>query len=123
MATYELELLQAIADNTEAKDSFYIIVSTRLTSVVTSFSPPIIFRQRSNVEGGEYEMALIGLNTYYSFPNLDEHCNSIGIYHHGGGHTIRLHIGCYEVSSINREIWTLMGWTKETANVTIKPNK
>ena len=72
MATYETELLQAIADNTEAKDSFYIVVSTRLTSVVTTFSPPIIFRQRSNGEGGEYEMALIGLNTYYSFPNVDE---------------------------------------------------
>ena len=53
-----MELLQTIAENTEAKDSFYVIVTTRETNTVTSFSPPIIFRQRSNGEVN-YEMDLI----------------------------------------------------------------
>ena len=117
----EMELLQTIAENTEAKDSFYVIVTTRETNTVTSFSPPIIFRQRSNGEVN-YEMALVGLNTYYSFPNVspDNNCIKLGeIKAHPK--TICLGTGCYEVEEINSEITRQMGWGKD-APITFKPN-
>ena len=114
-----MELLQTIAENTEAKDSFYVIVTTRETNTVTSFSPPIIFRQRSNGEVN-YEMALVGLNTYYSFPNVspDNNCIKLGETH---PKTICLGTGCYEVDEINSEITRQMGWGKD-APITFKPN-
>ena len=102
--------LQTIADNTEAKDSFYVVATTNETSVVTSFSPPIIFRERSNgAARGGYEMALVGLNTYYSFPNIDPTKNYFRIedetFHKHKWYYIVIPTGCYEVTSIDKEIW------------------
>ena len=117
----EMELLQTIAENTEAKDSFYVIVTTKEANTVTSFSPPIIFRQRSNGEVN-YEMALVGLNTYYAFPNVstDNNCLKLGEINHPLK-TINLGTGCYEVDEINNEITRQMGWGKN-APITFKPN-
>ena len=118
----EMELLQTIAENTEAKDIFYVIVTTKEANTVTSFSPPIIFRQRSNGEVN-YEMALVGLNTYYAFPNvsIDNNCIKLGeIKTHPK--TICLGTGCYEVDEINSEITRQMGWGKDNAPITFKPN-
>ena len=100
----EAELLQTIADNTDAKDSFYIVVTTKESSTVTSFSPPIIFRQRNNGDTN-YEMALVGLNTYYSFPNINKTNNQFQ-YKNARGQTkmIILETGSYEISSIQKEI-------------------
>ena len=116
----EMELLQTIADNTEAKDSFYVIITTKNTNTVTSFSPPIIFRQRSN-GGTDYEMALVGLNTYYSFPNIDKTNNCIKISHGHVMDQIILPVGCYEVTAINKEIKRQLKWGKDVP-VTLTPN-
>ena len=116
----EMELLQTIADNTEAKDSFYVIITTKNTNTITTFSPPIIFRQRSN-GGTDYEMALVGLNTYYSFPNIDETNNCIEILHQHKLDQVILPVGCYEVTAINKEIKRQLKWGKD-APVTLTPN-
>ena len=113
-----MELLQAIADNTEAKDSFYIIATAKGSSTITqSFSPPLIFRQRSNGTTN-YEMALVGLNTYYSFPNIDETNNTVTFFKRIKDgweeiNTIKLGTGCYEVDAIDKEIRRQMGWGKD----------
>ena len=59
-------LLKQIVNNTEPKRSFSIVVSDNKTRFKTWFKPPI---QLDNKK--DYEIALINLETYYSFPNID----------------------------------------------------
>ena len=60
------ELLKQIANNTELKRSFSIVVSDNATRFKTWFKPPIQLDKKNY-----YEIALINLETYYSFPNID----------------------------------------------------
>ena len=64
------ELLKQIVNNTEPKRSFSIAVSDTKTRFKTWFKPPI---QLDNNK--DYEIALINLETYYSFPNIDRSNN------------------------------------------------
>ena len=70
----EVNLLKQIAKNTEHKTSFQIIVSDNKSSFNTRFTPKIELA-RDKV----YEIALVNLETYYSFPNIDE-TNNIFVY-------------------------------------------
>ena len=66
----EVELLREIVKNTEHKTSFQIIVSGKETSFNTRFNPKIELDKEK-----VYEIALVNLETYYSFPNIDESNN------------------------------------------------
>ena len=68
-------LLKQIVDNAEPKRSFSIVVSDNNTRFKTWFKPPI---QQDKVK--DYKIALINLETYYSFPNID---NSNMLYLYG----------------------------------------
>ena len=70
----EAELSKQIAKNTEHKTSFQIIVSNNESSFNTRFNPKLEL-DRDKV----YEIALVNLETYYSFPNIDE-TNNIFVY-------------------------------------------
>ena len=59
-------LLKQIVDNTETNRSFSIVVSDNKTIFKTWFKPPIQLDKKR-----DYEIALINLETYYSFPNID----------------------------------------------------
>ena len=83
----EVELLEKIARNTEHKTSFQIIVSDNKTSFNTRFNPKIELG-RDKV----YEIALVNLETYYSFPNIDESNN------------IKIPEGSYEIDDMNNTI-------------------
>ena len=63
-------LLKQIAINTEPKRSFSIVVSDNKTRFKTWFKPSIQL-----VNKRDYEIALINLETYYSFPNIDRSNN------------------------------------------------
>ena len=67
------KLLEEIENNTEPKGSFSIVVSDNKTRFKTWYNPPI---QLDNTNG--YEIALINLQTHYSFPNIDisNNCSS-----------------------------------------------
>ncbi len=74
----EINLLEKIATNTEKiarntkpKSSFYVLVSERSTQIKTKFRPLIELGKNK-----KYEMALVGLETYYSFPNIDSSNNN-----------------------------------------------
>ena len=58
-------LLNQIVNNTEPKRSFSIVVSDNKTRFKTWFKPPIQL-----VKKKDYEIVLINLETYYSFPNI-----------------------------------------------------
>ena len=64
-------LLKQIVNNTELKRSFSIVVSDNKTRFKTWFGPPIQLDKKK-----DYEIALVNLETYYSFPNVDRSNNS-----------------------------------------------
>ena len=61
-----VKLLERIAKNTDHKTSFQIIVSSNKTTFNTRFNPKLEL-DKDKV----YEIALVNLETYYSFPNID----------------------------------------------------
>ena len=65
------EILKQIAKNTKPKQSFQIILSSNLTIFNTKFNPPIHLNKDSS-----YEIALVNLETYYSYPNIDSSNNT-----------------------------------------------
>ena len=64
------DCLQQIVNNTEPKRSFSVVVSDNKTRFKTRFKPPIQLDKKK-----DYEIALINLETYYSFPNIDKSNN------------------------------------------------
>ena len=100
----EVELLEKIAKNTEHKTSFQIIVSGNETSFNTRFNPKIEL-DRDKV----YEIALVNLETYYSFPNIDE-SNNIFVYSPDNGNLwvkIKIPEGSYYPINISANSNTL----------------
>ena len=96
----DVELLEKIAKNTEHKTSFQI-VSDNKTSFNTRFNPKIELG-RDKV----YEIALVNLETYYSFPNIDEF-NNIFVYSPNNGNSwVKINIpeGSYEIDDINNTV-------------------
>ena len=59
------DLLKQIENNTESKRSFSIVVSDNKTRFKARFKPPIQLDKKR-----DYEIALINLDTYYTFPNI-----------------------------------------------------
>ena len=60
------ELLKQIVNNTKPNRSFSIVVSDNKTRFKPWFKRSIQLDKRI-----DYEIALINLKTYYSFPNID----------------------------------------------------
>ena len=118
-------LLEKIARNTEPKESFCILISERSTKILTKFNPLIELDRNK-----KYEMALVNLETYNSFPNIDETNNNLR-YSPDGGATwtvIRIPEGSYEIIDINEFIQRTMkeqGHYDQEGNaycLTLQPN-
>ena len=59
-------ILKQIVNNTEPKRSFSIAISDNKIRFKTWFKPPIQLDKKK-----DYEIALINLEIYYSFSNID----------------------------------------------------
>ena len=94
----EIQFLEQIAKNTDHKTSFQVIVSGNQSSFNTLFNPKIEL-DRNKV----YEIALVNLETYYSFPNIDE-TNNVFVYSHDQGVKIKIPTGSYEIDDLNNTI-------------------
>ena len=97
----EAELLKQIAKNKEHKTSFQIIVGDNKSSFNTRFNPKLEL-DRDKV----YEIALVNLETYYSFPNIDE-TNNVFVYSPDNGNSwVKLKIPeeSYKIDDINNTI-------------------
>ena len=68
------ELLKQIVKNTKSKQSMQIILSGNNTKFTTDFSTPISLDPES-----EYEIALVNMETWYSYPNIDSTTMCYGI--------------------------------------------
>jgi hypothetical protein len=87
------------------KDSFSLILSSNETRFTIEYSPSIELKK-----GRKYELALINLETYYTFPNIDS-SNNIFRYSMDRGKQwkqFKIPEGSYELNQINTEIARLM---------------
>ena len=66
------ELLEQLVKNNTPKDSQQIIVRSNKTNFDTIYTEPIDL-----LDEKEYEIALVDLETYCSFPNISTHNNVI----------------------------------------------
>ena len=99
------DLLKQLVKNTSSKLSNSIVLSGNTSNFTIGFSPSISLSQDRN-----YEVALIRLETYYSFPNINE-TNNLFKYSPNSGttwNTIAIPTGCYEISAINAYIQRAM---------------
>ena len=94
-------LLKQIVNNTEPKRSFSVVVSDNKTRFKIWFKPQI---QLDNKK--DYEIALINLETYYSFPNIDKsnNCFSYSPDANASWFDIIIPEGSYHVEDINEFI-------------------
>ena len=104
-----ISLLTRIAEALElgppSKESFYIKVDDNSTRIVTRFNPLIQLKKNKN-----YEMAMVNLETYYSFPNIDSSNNKFKYSPNNGATwvTIAIPEGSYEIEDINSYIQMIM---------------
>ena len=94
-------LLEKIVQNTEPKSSLQIIVSNNKTRFRTRFNPPIQLDKNK-----QYEIALVNLETYYSFPNIDASNNYFRYSPDDGDTWFEMCIpeGSYDIIDINDTI-------------------
>ena len=91
-------LLEKNVQNTEPKTGLQIIVSNDKTVFTTRFNPPIQLEKDT-----QYEIALINLETYYSFPNIDASNNYFRYSPDAGVTWFEIYIpeGSYDIVDIN----------------------
>jgi len=73
------DILRKIEENTAPKDSFQITISNTKTNFETRFYPPLQLMKEK-----QYEMALLNLETYYLFPNINSTNNNFKYSPDGG---------------------------------------
>src|ERR1043165_9898379 len=97
--------MEKVERNTDPKSSFYILVSKKSSKIRTRYKPLIELDRNK-----KYEMTLVNLERYYSFPNLDCTNNSFRYSPDDGGAWIEINIpeGCYECADINEYIQRIM---------------
>jgi len=114
---------ETIARNTQPKSSFYILLSEKSAQIRTKFNPLIQLDKTK-----KYEMALVSLETYYSFPNIDATKNNFRYSPDDGTTWINIDIpeGSYEIEDINEHIQRIMKenghYNDDKNNITLEPN-
>ena len=95
------DLLKQIVKNTKHMTSFKIIVSDSKSRFKTRFNPMLQLDRDK-----EYEIALVNLQTYYLFPNIDE-SNKVFVYSPNNSNLwekIKIPEGSYKIDDINNNI-------------------
>ena len=95
------DLLKQMVKNTEHKTSCQIVVSDSESRFKTRFNPRLQLDRDK-----EYEIALVNLETYYSFSNIDE-SNNVFVYSPDNSNSwvkIKIPEGSYEIDDINDTI-------------------
>ena len=117
-----MEYLKGIAYHMKPKPSYYITVSGKNSTIQTTFTPPLIFPDNC-----QYEMACCGVETYYSFPNIDERNNKLQISLDEGKNWLLLELptGCYEIDAINSTLKRILKEKKagKEVELCLVPNK
>ena len=93
--------MKEVLVKTKPKDSFTLVVSDSSANIQTTFNPPLYLQANCN-----YELAMVNLETYYSFANIQEVDNLLKWSADDGNTWTIFHVpaGCYELKAINAEI-------------------
>ena len=107
--------LQEIVENTKSKTGFQILLSGKNSRICTTFERPIKLDP-----GKQYELALLNLETYYSFPNVDGKNNQFKYRKDAKSpwKIVSIPKGCYEIEGINSALQSAIG----SKDITLKPN-
>lgn len=94
-------ILEKIAQNTEPKSSLQVVVNNNKTRFKTRFNPPIQLDKKK-----KYKIALVNLETYYSFPNIDASSNYFRYSNDSGTTWFEINVpeGSYGIDDINDTI-------------------
>lgn len=100
-AAANAEHLKEIAENTRPKSSVILTITGSGSSIVTTYDQPIKLNPKR-----QYELALLNLETYYSFPNIDKTNNRLNYRkdENSNWKTVEIPVGCYEIKAINATI-------------------
>ena len=107
--------MKEVLVRTNPKDSFTLVVSENSANIQTTFRSPLNLQANR-----DYELAMVNLETYYSFANIRKGNNSVKWSIDEGKTWTLLHIptGCYELKAINAEITGIRG----NSDIIILPN-
>ena len=94
-----IQEINAKTGDYKKKGSVSLIFSSNTTDWTTQVSPPILFDNRDN-----YEVALIDLETYYSFPNIDTTNNQFVYIVGTTPKVITIPTGAYSIENVNNAI-------------------
>ena len=95
------ESLDKLTKHFEGKSGFHVILSDNKSRIQSNFNNPIHFSSDC-----KHEIGLISLESYYSFPNVDEK-NNLFKYRKDQKtewKIITIPVGCYELKNINEVI-------------------
>jgi len=117
--------MEKVERNTDPKSSFYILLSEKSSKIRTQYNP-LIELNASKM----YEMALVNLETYFSFPNIDAKNNNFRYSPDEGDTWVDVNIpeGCYEIEDINGYLQRILkekghyDAAKEECCITLQPN-
>src|ERR1043165_427039 len=110
--------MEKVERNTDPKSSFYNLVSEKSSKIRTRYNPLIELDRNK-----KYEIALVNLESYYSFPNIGSTNNNFRYTPDDGGTWIEINIpeGCYEFADINEYIQRIMKESGHYDTVNDKP--
>src|SRR6218665_1819770 len=105
---------EKIARSTEPKESFSILLSERSSKIRTKFNP-LIQLDKSK----KYEMALVNLETYNPFPNIDSTNNNCRYSPDNGTTWFNINVpeGSYENVDIDEYVQRIMKENRHYAEV------
>ena len=100
-----------------------IVMSGGGSKLHTRFNPPLEY----NTSSVGYEMSLLRLETYFSFPNIDSTNNTIRISIGRKKYDVQIPTGCYDIDSINnvvqRLLMELTGEKEKEKHIILSANK
>ena len=118
-----MESLNKLIEFVEPGPQNLIVMTGKGSKLRTVFNPPLEY----NMSSVGYEMCLIRLETYFSFPNIAESNNAVKISINDKRYDIKIPTGCYDIGSINtvlqKQLSTLTGEKKKEQHVTLSANK
>ena len=93
----EKDYLKKIAENTSLRPTFQVVLTGIGSRLQTTFIPAL-------TAGCKYEIALVSLESYYSFPNIQNSNNRLKVLIKNKWENIIIPVGCYELRDINDEV-------------------
>ena len=117
-----MEDVKKLVEFVEPGQQNLIVMSGKGSKLRNVFNPPL----ELNMSSVGYEMCLIRLETYFSFPNIAESNNAVNISINGKLYKIKIPTGCYDIDSINtvlqKQLFSKGGQTKAEQYVILSAN-